>query len=237
MRLDNYIVIKEQLESRSKATDLIKTGEVFVNDKAVTKPGYEVSESDVVFVRKVLPYVSRGGYKLEDAIKSYHLDFNGKTMIDVGSSTGGFTDCALKHGAKKIDCYDVGTDQLHESLRNLKEVSLHENTNILDVTFDTFADYVTIDVSFTSVKPIITHLKDMNATFIVLVKPQFEVGQKHLKNGIVKDEKKQIEVVLGMISYMKDLGFTYIGHKKSDLIGKKGNQEYLLIMKKGEYDA
>ncbi len=234
MRLDLYIVKEFNLESRSKALDLIKTNQVMVNGQLSSKQSYDVKPNDQVEIIKQLEYVSRGGNKLEDAINFYHLEFKDKVLLDVGSSTGGFTDCALKHGAKKVYAYDVGSDQLHESLRSKKEIELHENTNILDVLMPVSCDYVSIDVSFTSVKPILTHLKDIQATFIVLVKPQFEVGKKEIKNGIVKDEKKQTDVVLGMIRYMNYLGFTYIGHKKSDLLGKKGNQEYLLVMKKGE---
>ncbi|HKL61654.1 MAG TPA: TlyA family RNA methyltransferase, partial [Acholeplasma sp.] len=221
------------IESRSKALDLIKKGSVYLNGQVCFKQSTEVSKEDDVEITEAIKYVSRGGLKLEDAIKKYHLDFKDKVLLDIGSSTGGFTDCALQYGAKTVYAYDVGTDQMHEKIKQNPNVILNEQTNILNVLMPIECDFVSIDVSFTSVKPILTHIKDVNAIVIILVKPQFEVGKKYIKNGIVKEKKKQIEVTDGIISYMKDLGFTYLGHKASTLMGKKGNQEYLVVMRKG----
>ncbi len=230
MRLDRYMVMVFN-KTRSQAQDLIKQEKVLVNGVVVTKTGYELKEETVTIIDD-LPYVSRGGLKLKDAIDSFKLDIKGLVMADIGSSTGGFTDCALQEGVSLVYAYDVGSNQLHDSLRNHPKVKLFEQTNILDVTLDPSIRLFTVDVSFTSVKPILTHIKDTQGLYIVLVKPQFEVGPKYIKNGIVTNPLKQKEALNGIIEYVSALGFKIIGSKKSDLKGKMGNQEYLLILNK-----
>ncbi|MDY0210566.1 MAG: TlyA family RNA methyltransferase [Acholeplasma sp.] len=230
MRLDKYMV-ETFFKTRSQAQDLIRQGKVSVNNRIVTKTGYELKGEEVQII-KDMDYVSRGGLKLKDAIDSFKLNVKDAIMADIGSSTGGFTDCALKEGVSHVYAYDVGTDQMDQSLRSNPKVSLFEQTNILDVTLNPNINLFTVDVSFTSVKPILLHLMNTSGLYVVLVKPQFEVGPKHLKNGIVIDLKKQKEALEGIIEYANDLGFKTIGSKKSDLKGKMGNQEYLLILKK-----
>lgn len=229
MRLDLYIASKFN-KTRTQAQSLIKDGQILVNDKVELKPSFNVENQTVVIVED-LPFVSRGGMKLLDAIQSFNLDLTNKIMADIGSSTGGFTDCALKHGIQKVYAYDVGTDQLHQSLRNDLRVISFEQTNILDVTLSEDVNFVTIDVSFTSVKPILAHLKQ-KALYVVLVKPQFEVGIKDIKKGIVKDKLKQKMVLEGIIQYANNLGFKVLAQKPSDLLGKMGNQEYFLLLEK-----
>ncbi|MGI6360656.1 MAG: TlyA family RNA methyltransferase [Acholeplasmatales bacterium] len=226
MRLDNYI--KENFNiSRSRALDLIKLSSVKVNNEIVIKPSYQVKEDDVVEIIETLKYASRAGEKLEDAIINFNLDFKNKTILDVGSSTGGFTDCSLSFGAKHVYAYDVGVDQMVLRLKEDKRVTLNEGVNILSVTPEE-VDICLIDVSFTSIKPIITHLKDIAKRYVLLFKPQFEVGQKHLKKGIVKDVKVVNKYVEEFKDFLKELSLNVIDYK-SVLKGKKGNQEYIFV--------
>ncbi len=218
-------------KTRSQAQDLIRQGKVMVGSQIITKTGYDLKQEKVTILEDNL-YVSRGGLKLLDAITAFNIDFNHQVVCDIGSSTGGFTDCALQHSAQKVYAYDVGTAQMHDRLRQHPQVELHEQTNILDVELPSDIDIYTIDVSFTSVKPILKHLELNHGRFIVLVKPQFEVGPEYIKDGIVKDTKKQLEALDGIIHYAKQLNFQILAHKTSDLLGKMGNQEFLLFLSK-----
>ena len=167
IRLDNYLVLKGFTPSRSKASELIHNGKVKVNNKVILKPSFNVNEEDNIEVleNKVLKYVSRGGLKLEKAIEYFNLDLTDKVILDIGSSTGGFTDCALKHKAKFVYALDVGTNQLHESLLNNEKVFSMENTNFKDVTkdmFDKHIDLYVCDVSFISIQTILKKLKELD---------------------------------------------------------------------------
>lgn len=230
MRLDHYMV-ETFHKTRSQAQDLIRQGKVMVGSQIVTKTGFDLKQEKVTILEDNL-YVSRGGLKLLDAITAFQIDFKDLVVCDIGSSTGGFTDCALQHHAKKVYAYDVGSNQMHESLRFHPQVKLYEQTNILDVTLPKDIDMYTIDVSFTSVKPILKHLEPTKGRYLVLVKPQFEVGPDYIKDGIVKDPKKQIDALNGIITYAKQLNFQILAHKTSDLLGKMGNQEFLLFLSK-----
>ncbi len=230
MRLDHYMV-ETYHKTRSQVQDLIRQGKVMVGKQIVTKTGYDL-KNEVVTILEDNLYVSRGGLKLLDAIQTFNIDFKDKIVCDIGSSTGGFTDCALKHQAKFVYAYDVGSNQMHESLRTHPQVELHEQTNILDVQLPNNIDIYTIDVSFTSVKPILKHIENQTGQFIVLVKPQFEVGPDYIKDGIVKDPKKQLQALNGIINYATMLNFQIHAHKTSDLLGKMGNLEYLLWLTK-----
>ncbi len=232
MRLDKYISSKYNI-TRSRASDLIKLGSVSVNQIFVTKPSYTVKETDLIKVDLSLKYESRAGSKLEEAIRFYNLDFQDKTVLDVGSSTGGFTSCSLSFGAKVVYAYDVGKNQMDQNLRQNPRIRLFEQTNILSVK-PALTDICLVDVSFTSVIPIINHLKDQASLFIVLFKPQFEVGKKHLKGGIVKDEQVIKEAINNFLEVLASLEIKVIGYKKVQLKGKKGNQEYIFV---GEKDA
>lgn len=224
MRLDQYL--KENLSiSRSKAHDLIKLKSVLVNGTVIDKPAYQIKDNDMITVIETLKYASRAGMKLESAIRAFDLDFKDKTILDIGSSTGGFSDCSLAYGAKHVYAYDVGENQMIERLRNHEKVTLKEGVNILSVTPEV-VDICLIDVSFTSIKPIINHLKDHAKQFILLFKPQFEVGKANLKKGIVKDEKVILKSLKAFQDYLATLDI-FVSNYKPVLKGKKGNQEYI----------
>jgi len=228
MRLDHYLVEKSIAKTRSQATDLIKRGLVLVNDTVITKAGYDVSNELIKLVEEV-KYVSRAGEKLYQAIQVFGIELLGKIVCDIGSSTGGFTDCALQEGAKKVYAYDVGRDQMDLELKKNPKIELHEETNILDVKLPD-SDLIMIDVSFTSIKPILNHLQGYQNEIIALIKPQFEVGHIHFKQGVVKDIKRHKEVLTDVLNYARTLGFSIKGLIKSDLKGKAGNQEYILYI-------
>lgn len=230
MRLDLYIS-NSYGYTRSRAQDLIKLGSVRVNNEIIKKPAYNVKEEDSINVSDDLKYVSRAGEKLEDAIKAFNLDFKDKTVMDIGSSTGGFTQCSLLFGAKHVFAYDVGSLQMDVSLRNNPQISLFEQTNILSVDKQE-VDIILIDVSFTSIKPILKHVLRWANYYVLLFKPQFEVTPNLVKNGVIKSEKLLKRLVDEFKVFLEDENIKVIGYKKSDLKGKKGNQEFLFI---GEY--
>lgn len=198
MRLDKLLVSREFFTSRERAQDAIVQKTVTVNGKIVDKPSKEVAEDATIEVIDIFnKYVSRGGLKLEKAIEDFGLDFVGKTVLDVGSSTGGFTDCALKHGAAFVTAVDVGTDQLHPSLQNLPQVQSIENRDFRELTPEEVGgrryDFIVSDVSFISLSYIIPYFKPFlkeGGQCVLLIKPQFEAGASFLnKSGIVTDEK------------------------------------------------
>lgn len=227
MRLDKYIV-KNNNYTRSRASDLIKLGNVLVNGEVIKKPAKTINEQDEVLINDSLKYVSRAGVKLEEAIRHFKLDFKDKTVIDVGSSAGGFTEVSLKYGAKTIYAYDVGKDQMDESLKKDKRINLFEQTNILSVSTKK-VDICLIDVSFVSIKPIIKHLKATASLYIMLFKPQFEVGKDNLYGGIIKNEKVLYEALESFKSFLKSENIVLRDYLKLSLKGKKGNQEYIFI--------
>lgn len=228
MRLDEYLAQKNYVKSRSQANDLIKRGLVKVNGEIITKTGYQIKEEVEILLLEQL-YVSRGAYKLKEMIDYFKIDFKDKTIIDVGASTGGFTDLALKNGAKLVYCYDVGTDQLDQSLRENPKVLSFEQTNILDIKLPE-ADFCLIDVSFTSIKPIISHISTKDYKVLGLIKPQFEVGPKYIKKGIVKDQKVVNHTINDLKKYFNLLGYQTIDIIKAKTLGKEGNQEYLFYL-------
>ncbi len=230
MRLDLYLSNRYAF-SRSRAQDLIKLGSVRVNHEIMKKASYQVKEEDVIDVSEDLKYVSRAGEKLEDAIKTFELDFKDKTVIDIGSSTGGFTQCSLLYGAKQVYAYDVGYHQMDESLRHHPKIKLFEQTNILTVD-KKVVDIILIDVSFTSIKPILKHVLGWANYYVLLFKPQFETTPDLVKNGVIKSEKLLNRLTSEFRVFLEEQKIKLIGYKPSDLKGKKGNQEYLFI---GEY--
>ena len=239
MRLDNYLVEKGFFESRTKAKSIITSKLIMVNDKTIDKPSFDIKDTDIV---KVLndncPYVSRGGLKLQGAINFFNLDFNDMVILDIGSSTGGFTDCALQHGAKLVYAVDVGKNQMHESLRNNPKVKLYEETNIKDIdNFEEKIDYVLMDVSFVSIEYIIDFIykfvKEAKA-FICLIKPQFEVGKMYLKGGIVKDKSLYKKVLESIISKLNEYNLGIYDLKLSPIKGGSGNIEFLSLIKEGK---
>ena len=222
--------------SREKARYYIKNGDVSVNGTVIEKPSYDVSEKDGVEIRDSIGFVGKGGLKLKKAIESFRLNFFDKTVLDVGASTGGFTDCALQNGAKKVYAVDVGHGQLDPKLASNDRVVNFEGRNILDISPENIdkTDIVVSDVSFVSIKKILFHISnfiDEYGQIICLVKPQFEVGKKRLKNGVVSDEKTHVEVVSNILCYAESLGLTVSGFDFSPIKGPEGNIEYICWMK------
>ncbi|MGM9968985.1 MAG: TlyA family RNA methyltransferase [Anaeroplasma sp.] len=235
IRLDQYLVEKKFFETRSKAKVAIEAGNISVNEKQILKASFLVDENDnVKIIGQICPYVSRGGYKLEAAIKEFRLDFNDKIIVDIGASTGGFTDCALQNGAKRVYAIDVGTDQLAEKLLLDKRVISLEQTNILDIEyFPEAIDYFVMDVSFVSIchlLPGISKFIDDNNCLVCLIKPQFEVGKKYLKNGIVKDRNMHIKVINNIIEELKKYGLKISKLIPSPILGGSGNKEFLALI-------
>ncbi|MCS6957383.1 MAG: TlyA family RNA methyltransferase [Aquificaceae bacterium] len=235
MRLDLYLVEKGYAPTREKAQAMIMAGLVSVDGKLVSKPGTNVKEGQKVEVKEPPKYVSRAGYKLEGALQRFHLDVNGMVALDVGSSTGGFTQCLLMHGVKKVYAVDVGKGQMDPHLRQDKRVALYEETDARNLTerhVPEKVDLITIDVSFISVKKIIPHvlkfLKE-DGLLLVLVKPQFEVGPKKVKKGIVRSEEDKKMAVARVIDLLRSLGLKVGGIMKAKPRGTKGNEEFFLL--------
>lgn len=239
MRLDLYLVDHNLVETRSKAAQLIKSGNVLVNNKVVSKNGFEIKENDKIEIIKndVLEYVSRGGHKLEKAIREFGLDFKDKIVCDIGSSTGGFTDCSLKFGARKVYAIDVGTSQLHQSLRDNDKVLVMENTNFRYIDKNVFKekiDYYVCDVSFISIRLILDTLISFNEDFkiMILFKPQFEVGKDKLnKNGVVTKKAFLVEAINSFRKYLEENNINILNYSYSPILGnKEGNIEFLFLL-------
>jgi len=239
IRLDQLLVKKGIVESREKAKSIIMAGAIFVDGRCIDKPGTKVKESSNISIKKGLfpKYVSRGGLKLEAALKEFQIDVTGKVFLDVGASTGGFTDCLLQHGAKKVIAIDVGYGQLHWKLRNDPRVKVLEKTNIRYLTPERLgerADGAVIDVSFISLRlviPPVSNLLKEKAMIITLIKPQFEVGKKEVgKGGVVRDPRLHERVIKEIINFSKALGWQKKGLIPSPILGPKGNKEFLLFL-------
>ena len=226
--------------SREKAKASVMAGLVYVDGQRVDKPGTSVdTEAEITVKEALCPYVSRGGLKLEKALELYGFSLENATAVDIGASTGGFTDCMLQKGAKKVFAIDVGYGQLDWKLRNDPRVVNMEKTNVryLDTdTVDSDVDFISIDVSFISLKlifPVAAKLLADDGSLVCLVKPQFEAGRSQVgKEGIVRDASVHKEVIENVIGYGKDNGLYSHGLTYSPVTGTKGNIEYLLYMKK-----
>lgn len=235
MRIDKELVIRGLVPSRTKAQELIKDKLVFCNGKIIDKPNYMTKEEDIIEIKEndKLKYVSRGGLKLEKAINEFNIDMNGLKVMDIGSSTGGFTDCALKHGAKFVTAIDVGTNLMHESLRNNKLIDLHEKTNFKDLDSKYFKDIdlAVCDVSFISLKKIIDKIakEKIKIDMVCLIKPQFECGKEIADKykGIILNKDIHIDIINSMISYFNKVGFYVKNLTSSPIRGGDGNIEYL----------
>lgn len=239
-RLDVLLVNKGIFSSREKARRSIMAGEIFIDDKRVDKCGSLVDiSSNVIFKGDTLPYVSRGGLKLEKAIKSFNIDLNHKKCIDIGASTGGFTDCMLQNGAEKVFSVDVGYGQFAWKLRCDERVTLLERTNIRYVKSDDLGekcDFASIDVSFISlalVLPVAKELLSDNGEIIALIKPQFEAGREKVgKKGVVKSPETHKEVIKKVINISKSLSLQVKNIDFSPIKGPEGNIEYLIYLSK-----
>ena len=242
-RLDVLLVKKGYFDSREKARRAIMAGLVFIGQERYDKAGTMVSEdSDIHIKGDTCPYVSRGGLKLEKSIRLWDLDLKDSICMDIGSSTGGFTDCMLKNGASRVYALDVGTNQLAYSLRVDPRVVVMEKTNIRDLDTDKFEklDFISIDVSFISlslVLPVASRLLKEGGQLVALVKPQFEAGREKVgKGGIVRDKTVHREVVENVIKYAENADLSPCGLTYSPITGAKGNIEYLLYLKKTSED-
>ena len=243
-RLDVLLVKRGLEETREKAKKTIMSGIVFVNGQREDKPGASFGEDVSVELRgAVLPYVSRGGLKLEKAVKNFGLILQDKVCMDVGASTGGFTDCMLQNGAKKVYAVDVGRGQLAWKLRNDERVICMEKTNIRYVTKEQIpepVDFVSIDVSFISLTKVLLPVKALlkeNGQVVCLIKPQFEAGREKVgKKGVVRDKAVHLEVIEKILDYGKAIGFHILNLDYSPIKGPEGNIEYLLYMEQGSLE-
>lgn len=231
-RLDQLLVKRGLCESRSRARALILAGKVTVGGRRVDKAGCQVPEEETITLKEGLPYVSRGGLKLEKAIKEFGLDVRGKVILDGGASTGGFTDCLLQQGAQTVYAVDVGYGQLAWDLRNDPRVINLERTNLRHLTREALGELpgmATLDLSFISLKLVIPPLKALGVREIVaLVKPQFEAGREKVgKRGVVKDPYIHREVLEGLIKKAREEGYSLQGLTYSPVKGPEGNIEYL----------
>lgn len=236
-RLDQTVVARGLVISRSQAENWIRLGQVHVNGQAVTKPGYLVSADDLIELKATEQYVSRAGLKLASVAKTLKLSFAGKVMLDVGSSTGGFTDYALQHGARKVIAVDVGTDQLHPSLHGHPGIELHEQTDIRDMaTLSESPDIVVIDVSFVSLREILPHvarLSTKRTQIIAMVKPQFEASASRLKHkGVIKNDRMRRDILKDFELWAKQY-FIIQDKADSEIAGTKGNVERFYKLQKG----
>ena len=236
-RLDQEMVKLGLVRSRSQAESFIKLGKVLVNGKTITRPGYFVRLNDNITLEVSEQYVSRAGMKLASVSDFLKINFKGKTVLDVGSSTGGFTDYALKHDALKVYAVDVGTNQLHPSLRSDERISLHEKTDIRGFKLPPkeIIDIVLIDVSFISVREILPYIEEnlmaSKTQIVVMLKPQFEAGHEITHKGVIKNEAARRKVLRDFENWAKQK-FVIIGKRDSDVKGEKGNTERFYLLKR-----
>jgi 23S rRNA (cytidine1920-2'-O)/16S rRNA (cytidine1409-2'-O)-methyltransferase len=239
MRIDQLLLDKGLVESRQRAQALILAGKVLVNRVPVTKAGTRVLTSADIHVKEdEIPYVSRGALKLEEALKTLDIDITHDVCLDIGASTGGFTDCLLRHGADKVYAVDVGYGQLAWSLRNDPRVVVLERTNIRYLTDEQVpecVDLVTIDTSFISLKLVIPSALDFlkkEGRILALIKPQFEVGKGKVgKGGVVKDPAQHAEVIDNLTLFFQGLGLEKEAVITSPILGPKGNREFIISLK------
>ena len=239
-RLDVALFERGFSESREKAKALIMAGQVYVNNQKVTKSGETVKEGDCLEVRgDKLPFVSRGGLKLQKALEQFPLDLSGCVCMDIGASTGGFSDCMLQHGATKVYAIDVGYGQLAWKLRADPRVVNLERTNFRYVTREQIPeaiDFASVDVSFISLRLIVPVMRDLlrsGGKAVCLIKPQFEAGREKVgKKGVVREQSVHIEVVEGIVAFLLETGFSVLGLDYSPVKGPQGNIEYLVLVEK-----
>ncbi len=239
-RIDRVLVLRGLAPSRERARAMILAGSVVIGDRTVDKPGTLVSDEEAIRIRgEPSPYVSRGGQKLERALDAFEISPAGKLALDIGASTGGFTDCLLQRGARGVHALDVGYGQLAWTLRQDVRVVCHERTNIRHVTPDVFPepfDLITIDVSFISltlVLPVALTLLAPAGEMVALIKPQFEVGKGDVgKKGVVRDPEKHRAVVEKIQIFAGKIGLVPCGVIESPLAGPMGNKEFLMYFKR-----
>ena len=239
-RIDALMVSLGVAPSREKAKEMIKSGNVYLNGKVVSKAGLLANDCDIIeYKGESERYVSRGGLKLEKAVDVFKLDLSGYLCIDIGASTGGFTDCMLQNGAAKVFSVDVGYGQLAWKLRTDERVVNMERTNFRYLTIDdigTKLDFASVDVSFISLKiilPVLFELLNDGGEAVCLIKPQFEAGRDKVgKKGVVRDKETHAEVIKTITDFAFDTGFSVVGLDFSPIKGPEGNIEYLMYLRK-----
>jgi 23S rRNA (cytidine1920-2'-O)/16S rRNA (cytidine1409-2'-O)-methyltransferase len=232
-RLDQLLVNKGLVSSRSQAENYIKLGEVQVNGKTISKPGFFVSPDARLTLSIKQQYVSRAALKLASIAEQIGLNFEGRTILDVGSSTGGFTDFALRHAAVKVIAVDVGTDQLHPSLRDDGRIELHEKTDVRDLKINQVPDIVLIDVSFISLRevlPAVAKLCGPETQIAAMVKPQFEAGAHQINKGVIKNDTMRRQILKDFEAWAKNM-FAVIAKADSEVTGAKGNRERFYLLR------
>ncbi|HEY1085984.1 MAG TPA: TlyA family RNA methyltransferase [Candidatus Saccharimonadales bacterium] len=233
-RLDQALVTKRLASTRSQAENLIRLGKVKVDGRLVNKAGLFVNENATIQLSDNQRYVSRAGLKLASVADTLGIDFKDKVILDVGSSTGGFTDYALQHGAKKVFAVDVGTQQLHPSLRGNKRIELHEKTDIRDFIPDETPGIVVMDVSFISLREILPHIEtviDKDTEVVAMLKPQFEAGRVQVNKGVIKNDSIRRQILKDFELWAKGL-FVIVDKADSEVAGAKGNRERFYLLKK-----
>jgi 23S rRNA (cytidine1920-2'-O)/16S rRNA (cytidine1409-2'-O)-methyltransferase len=236
-RLDQALTSRGLASTRSQAESWIRLGKVTVDGQTISKSGFFVREDSIIKLDAPEQYVSRAGLKLASVAQMLKLNFKDKFVLDVGSSTGGFTDYALQHGARKVYAVDVGTDQLHPSLQRHKQIELHEKTDIRDFYLKRPVNIVVIDVSFISLREILPHiareLVGPETQIVAMVKPQFEAGREQTNKGIIKNDAIRRQILKDFEMWTKDW-FVISDKRDSEVAGAKGNQErfYLLTLKR-----
>ena len=251
-RLDKILVDKVFFETKSKAQGAIMAGDVKINDEVITKSGYQLELKETTRIEiKSLPFVSRGGLKLDKAIKAFGINLAGRICLDAGASTGGFTDCMLQNNAQKVYAVDVGYGQLAWKLRNDNRVKVVERTNIKNCDpseiydeNDTLPDFCAMDLSFISITKVLDNIKKLmnpdNQEIVSLIKPQFEAGKELVgKNGVVREKSTHIKVITEVIEYAQNIGLYPLQLTFSPIKGPAGNIEYLvrLVNRNTDFDS
>lgn len=236
-RLDTELAKRGLTQSRSQAENLIRLGQIEVDGRIASKPGQPVGPDSIIKLLASERYVSRAGLKLASVAANFKIDFTDKVVLDIGSSTGGFTDYALQHGASRVIAVDVGTDQLHPSLRSDERIELREKTDIRDFVTDQTIDIIVGDVSFISLREILPHvaknLMQPSTQLVAMVKPQFEAGRGQVNKGVIKNDKVRRQILADFEEWSQRY-FVVRDKRDSDVAGQKGNVErfYLLAIKK-----
>ena len=234
VRLDKALVQLGLVTTRSQAESYIRLGRVKVAGRLITKPGYFVHDLSLVELDQPEQFVSRAGLKLASVADKLAVDFRGKTVLDVGSSTGGFTDYALSRGARRVICVDVGTDQLHPKLRRDARVELHEKTDIRDFATDQSVDIILIDVSFISLREVLPHLAELatrQTQVVAMVKPQFETGNRLKNRGVIKNDTERRRILHDFEQWAKRY-FLLRAKADSAVAGARGNRERFYLLTK-----
>lgn len=236
-RLDVELLAQGMVTSRSQGESFIRMGKVTVNGKPAKKPGQPVLETDEIRILSDERYVSRAGHKLASVVEALKLDFKDKLVLDIGSSTGGFTDYALQHGAKKVFAVELGTNQLHPTLLGHPQIELHEKTDIRDFKTSESIDIVVADVSFISLREILPSVRLLvspKAQLAIMVKPQFEAVHSGLKHhGVIKNDKMRREILRDFEMWVKQY-FVILDKADSEVAGSKGNRERFYLLRKAK---